>query len=440
MARPSNNPRAVALALLQQVLNKRRALDQALEQDRSWAALAPRDRAFARLLVATMLRRLGQLDGLIDHCLQQPLKRRETDLRDLLRLGMAQLLFLGTPPHAAVSTTLTLAESHPRLAGRKGLLNAVLRRLAREGAALAAAQEAGRINTPDWLWASWSAAHGEAAAGAIAKAHLSEAPLDISVKGGAADLTHWAERLGAAPLYGRSLRIAAPKGEVTRMPGFAEGAWWVQDLAAALVPRLLGLVEGRRVIDLCAAPGGKTLALAAGGAEVTAVDRSPARLKRLKDNLARTGLAAEVVAADAAGWRPGAAPDAVLLDAPCSATGTLRRHPDIAHLRSPADVAKLAALQSKLLDNAVAMLPPGGRLIYAVCSLQPEEGREQIDRLLSGGAPVERQPVTASDLEAESLEGLDEVITPVGDLQSLPCHLAARGGLDGFYACRLRRL
>ncbi len=428
-ARPES-PRHVALRLLGAVLRDGRPLDEALAGDKHIAALSARDRAFARLLVATTLRRLGQIDGLIAHCLDRPLKARAAQVRDVLRLGVCQLVFLGTPAHAAVSTSVALARGL-RPGGYTGLVNAVLRRLAREGAVLAERQDAARLDTPDWLWASWSAAYGEKTTRAIAEAHLADPPLDLSVKRDASD---WAERLGARLLPGGTLRLPPGAGEVARLPGYDGGAWWVQDAAAALPARLLGDLAGKAVLDLCAAPGGKTAQLAAAGAQVTAVDRSETRLARLSRNLERLGLAAATVTADAAAWRPPVPAAAVLLDAPCSATGTLRRHPDIAHLKGPEQLAALTGLQDRLLAAALDMVAPGGLLVYAVCSLQPEEGPERIAALLSGGAQAERVPV-----ESRELYDLRELITAEGDLRTLPCHLAAAGGMDGFYACRLRR-
>lgn len=422
--------RTTAFDLLTSVLRRRRPLDECLEASAGLRGLDERDRAFARLLVVTTLRRLGQLDALIESCLERPLPRRATAVHDLLRLGVCQLLFLATPAHAAVSTTVDLTRAgghsvHVRL------VNAVLRRLDREGRAAVAAQDAARLDTPDWLWESWRAAYGEAAGRAIAQAHLGEPPLDITVKENPAA---WAERLGATVLPNGTLRRPVG-GAVAELPGYGEGAWWVQDAAASLPARLLGPVAGRRVADLCAAPGGKTAQLAAAGALVTAVERSPRRLERLSANLARLGLDARAVAADAAELRPEEPYDAILLDAPCTATGTLRRHPDIAHLKSPQDVAALAAAQDRLLRAAVAALRPGGLLVYCVCSLQPEEGEARIAALLAEQAPVARVPVSP-----EEVGGLAEAVTAAGDLRTLPCHWAERGGMDGFYAARLRRL
>ncbi len=430
------NPRRIAVTILNTVLRQETALDDALNAHPEIGRLATRDRAFVRLLTTTVLRRLGQIDALIRYCLDRPLKAKFAEAEDLLRLGIAQLLFLDTPPHAAVSTTLALATT-PRTAGQKGLINAILRRLDREGRDLVAEQDAARLNTPDWLWQSWSEAYGKKTARKIAEASLSEPPLDLTVKSKGKD---WLQRmtdegLKARLLPGGSLRLKQA-GDVRRLPGYERGKWWVQDAAAALPARLLGDVEGLKVIDLCAAPGGKTAQLAAAGAKVTAVDRSAGRLRRLSENLERLNLSVEVVAANATKWQPKKPVDAVLLDAPCSATGTLRRHPDIARLRKAEDLASVVELQGKLLDAAVEMVKSGGLLVYATCSLQPEEGPERIAALLKERRDLERAPVTAAELD----EALADCITAEGDLRSLPSHLSDLGGMDGFYACRLKRL
>ncbi|MCR6629384.1 MAG: methyltransferase domain-containing protein [Magnetospirillum sp.] len=430
-SRPSRaNPRIVALDLLTAVLTEKRLLDSALDDDRPFASLADRDRAFARLLVATTLRRLGQLDDLIARCLTKNLPAKAIRARNVLRLGACQLFFLGTPPHAAVATAVDLVKGTP-LAGFAKLINAVLHRLDREGRTWQAEQDAARLNTPDWLWSSWVGAYGEATARAIAEAHLSEAPVDITV---ASEPAGWAAKLEAEVMPTRTLRRTAG-GDISRLPGFADGAWWVQDMAAALPARLLGDVSGKRVADLCAAPGGKALQLAVAGASVTAVDRSARRLGRFRQNLERLKLHAEIVEADAAAWRPAEPFDAVLLDAPCSATGTLRRHPDGLRLKKPGDVAALADQQAALLRAAVAMTKPGGTLVYCVCSLEPEEGVRQVERLLDAGLPVRRLPIVAAEVG-----GLAELLTPEGDLRTLPCHLADRGGMDAFFATRFQRL
>jgi 16S rRNA (cytosine967-C5)-methyltransferase len=431
--RPSKpNARQIALDLLQQVLVAHRPLDDALARDRAWARLSRRDRAFARLLTITVLRRLGQLDALIDTLMERPLKPRQAELRNILRLGAAQLLILGTPPHAAVSTSLDLAERGGRLAGFKGLISAVLHRLSRDGEALLAEQDAARLSLPDWLWQRWSDTYGEATTRAVAEELLIEAPLDLTVK---EKPDTWARRLEGKALPWGSVRLDAHRGEITNLPGFKDGAWWVQDAAAALTVRFLGSLEGKVAIDLCAAPGGKTAALAVAGAEVTAVDRSAARMERLKQNMTRLKLPVRSVVADALQWRPGALADLVVLDAPCSATGTLRRHPDIKHLKGPEEIESLAQLQDNLLAAAAEMVAPGGTLLYIVCSLEPEEGPAQVEAFLGKNAAFARRA-----LRSEEIFGLDEVIDDRGDFRSLPCHLATEGGLDGFYLCRLERL
>ena len=419
--------RLVALDLMGAVLRRRRPLDDAIDDSPAVHELSARDRAFARLLVATALRRLGQIDALIDRCLNIPLAPRAAVVQDILRLGVAQLLFLRTPAHAAVATSVDLAQIRGFLS-HKGLVNAVLRRLSVEGQKLAEAQDAARLNTPDWLWRSWTKSYGEAKARAIAAAHLKEAPLDLSLRG---DADGWCGKLEATLLPTGTLR-RAPGGSISALPGYAEGVWWVQDAAAALPARLFGDVAGREVVDLCAAPGGKTAQLAAAGAQVTAVDRSPRRLDRLVANFDRLGLPIDAVAADALTWRPDRPIDAVLLDAPCTTTGAIRRHPDVPHLKLPEDVARLSVVQDNLLRAAIDMLPSGGVLVYCTCSLEPAEGPDRIEALLEAGAPVERRPITPGEIGVEP-----EWITAAGDLQTLPCYLPEYNGLDGFFSARL---
>ncbi|WP_119679292.1 RsmB/NOP family class I SAM-dependent RNA methyltransferase [Indioceanicola profundi] len=421
--------RSAALDLVESVLARHVPFDDAWEAHKGLRELEPRDRAFVRLLCATVFRRLGQIDVLIQSSLAKPGDQLKAPVQNLLRLGAAQLLFLSTPAHAAVDTTVELAVAR-RQAPYKGLINAVLRRLSREGAELAAAQDAGRLNTPDWLWLAWRKAFGTGATRAIVQAHLAEAPLDITLK---SDAALWAERLEADLLPTGTLRRTAG-GQVTEMPGFAEGAWWVQDAAAALPARLFGDLSGKTVYDLCAAPGGKTAQLAAAGARVVAVDRSDKRLDRLRENMARLGLEAETVAADAAAWTPDGQADAVLLDAPCSATGTIRRHPDVARLKTEGDVEKLGRVQARLLNRAADMVKPGGLLVYGTCSLQPEEGEAQVAAILSRRSDLERVPVQASEVG-----GLAELLTPDGDLRATPGLLAEKGGMDGFFVSRMRK-
>lgn len=420
--------RAAALTVLRQVLRHHRSLDEVLETDGEVAALPGRDRAFVRLLAATVLRRHGQLDELLTRYLERP-QTVDAEAIEILRLGAAQLLFLGTPPHAAVDTAVDLARRQaPRF---RGLVNAVLRRLADQGRDLEAAQDAARQNTPDWLWRSWSAAYGVDTARRIAEAHLVEPPLDFTVKG---DPAAWADQLGGVVLPTGTVRRAMG-GSIADLPGYAEGEWWVQDAAAALPVRLLGDVAGRTVFDLCAAPGGKTAQLAAAGARVIAVEQSATRAERLRTNLDRLGLTAELVVADASAWTPPEPADAVLLDAPCSATGSIRRHPDIARLKRPAEVAKLTLVQERLLAKAATLVRPGGLIVYATCSLQREEGEERIAGLLGRTPDLQRVPVAPAELA-----GLAPLVTAAGEVRTLPgVHLSDQGGLDGFFIARLRR-
>ncbi len=408
--------RSLALDLLASVLIEGRPL-QDLPPDRG----SPEQRAFARRLAATTLRRAGQIDALLACFLARPLPRRAERTRLLLMLGMAQVLFGDTPAHAAVDTAVGLAE--PRM---KGLVNAVLRRAVREGPALIGAQDAARLNTPPRLLAGWEAAYGEDAARAIAEAHLRDAPLDLTLRR--------PEAPGPLPegetTPTGSLRLARP-GAVSRLPGYEEGGWWVQDMAAALPARMLGAVAGERVLDLCAAPGGKTAQLAAAGAQVTAVDRAPDRLAAARANCARLGLEAAWVEADATEWLPDNPFPAVLLDAPCSATGTIRRHPDILHRRAGRRLDRLTVLQDRLLAGAARATAPGGRLVYACCSLEPEEGPERIAAFLAGRPDFALEPV--------AFPALPEAVAPDGALRTLPSMLPERGGMDGFYAARLVR-
>ncbi len=420
--------RSVAIDLIGAVLRRKRPLDDAIEDNIDMSALPTRDRAFARLLVATVLRRLGQIDVLIAHCLNTPLPPRAAAVHDMLRLGIAQLLFLRTPAHAAVATTVDLADARGFIS-HKGLVNAVLRRLSQEGPGLVQPQDAPRLDTPDWLWQSWSAAYGEAGCRAIATAHLKEAPLDLTVRG---DPEGWAKLLEASILPTGSLRRVAG-GAIASLPGYADGAWWVQDAAAAMPARLFGNIAGKRVIDLCAAPGGKTAQLAAAGANVTAIDRSQRRLDRLVSNLQRLDFSVETVVADAAVWQPRAKVAAVLLDAPCTATGAIRRHPDVPHLKTPDDVARLAVVQERLLAAAGEMVEEGGMLVYCTCSLEAEEGPVQIARFLDRDTRFRRVPIAPAELGS-----LGELLTPEGDLRTLPSHFAEMDGIDGFYAARLR--
>jgi 16S rRNA (cytosine967-C5)-methyltransferase len=400
-----------ALQLLIAVLWQGRPLETAF--DRALAGLdRPADRAFARAIASTVLRRLPDLDALIDGATQRPLPH-DARARMVLRLALAQALAMGTPHHAAVSTALPLVDKGPRR-----LVHGVLSNLLKRGATL---PEAPALPEP---WAThWAAAYGDLAPFSAALAE--EPPTDLILRD-PADAAALAPDLDATEPMPGVLRTAK-KGALPDWPGFAEGRWWVQDLAASLPARLLGDVRGKAVADLCAAPGGKTLQLAAMGARVTAIDIAETRLARLRENLARTGLAAETVAADARRWAPAAPLDAILLDAPCSASGIFRRHPDVLHLKGARDLAPLVALQAELLDHALGLLPRGGRLIYCTCSLEPEEGEAQIRAALARFANIALDPIRAEELPM----GLSPA--PGGWLRTLP------PAMDGFFIARLTR-
>ncbi len=436
MTAPGFAARQIAAEILEGVLRRHRALDEQLDGagcHPGLAALPDRDRGLARALVATTLRRLGTLRHLIAPLLERGLPAQAPRVETALLLGAAQLLFFSVPDHAAVDLAVRLAQAD-RHAGRyAGLVNAVLRRLAREGRDRLAGLDTTTLDTPAWLLARWTASYGAAVARAIASANGHEAALDVTTK---SNPVGWAARLGGRVLPTGSVRLVA-EGSIAALPGFAAGAWWVQDAAAALPARLFGDIASRRVADLCAAPGGKTAQLVAAGAQVTALDRAPARLARLRDNLGRLSLKAELVCADATEWT--APPfDAVLVDAPCSSTGTIRRHPDIPWLKRESDIAALAAVQRRLLAHAITLTKRGGVLVYCACSLEPEEGESAVADLLARDAGVRRVPIAAAEVF-----GYREFITESGDLRTLPCHWpdsdARFAGLDGFYAARLEK-
>jgi 16S rRNA (cytosine967-C5)-methyltransferase len=369
----------------------------------------------------------------LGHFLERPLPADAAGARFILIAGVAQLLFLDVAPHAAISLAVEQAKTSRGVSRFSGLINAVLRRVAAEGAAIIARQDAARLNTPDWLYERWTAHYGADTAAKIADAHMEEPPLDLSIKTGAAA---WADRLSGTLLPWESVRLSA-KGRIEDIEGYGEGAWWVQDAAAALPALLLGDVKGKRAADLCAAPGGKTAQLAARGAQVTAVDISPSRLRRLKENLSRLGLEAEIVQANAGEWTPPEPFDAVLLDAPCSATGTIRRNPDIPYLKAETDIAALSAVQAKLLDHAISMLKPGGRIIYCTCSLEAEEGEAQVTRIIERCPGIAIDPIMVSDANLAP-----EMIAPGGLLRTLPFHMQlgqGLNGMDGFFAARFVR-
>lgn len=428
--------RRLAATVIEGVLRRRRPLDELLDDARTLAGLDERDRALARALIGVVLRRLGTLRHVVASFVERGLPAQAPLVETALLVGTAQILFLDVPDHAAVDLSVRLVQTDRHAARFSGLVNAVLRRVTREGTARLGALDAVALDTPDWLLARWIKTYGEDTARAIAGASGREPALDLTVKN---DPRHWAGRLDGRVLPTGTVRMIA-HGLVTALPGFAEGQWWVQDAGAALPARLFGKdIAGLRVADLCAAPGGKTAQLAAAGANVTAVDRAPARLERLRQNLARLKLSAEVVCADATTWTPDRADfDAVLLDAPCTATGTIRRHPDVPWLKRESDIAGLAGLQARLIDHALALTRPGGTLIYCTCSLEPEENEDIVAAALSRTPGVNRLPIAADEVF-----GRTEFINNAGDLRTLPCHLPDAdprfAGIDGFYAARLQK-
>jgi 16S rRNA (cytosine967-C5)-methyltransferase len=434
---PGLAARRIAADILDGVLHKRRTLDDQLDGAAAHPGLktlSDRDRALMRRLVATILRRLGTLGHVLSRLLDRGIPTDAPRAQSALLIGAAQILWMDVPDHAAVDLSVRLVQSDRRAAKYAGLVNAVLRRCAREGQPLIDEVAAQTLDLPPWLMARWTLHYGEATAREIATAIGHEPSLDLTVK---ADAAQWATRLHGETLPTGTVRTLL-QGSVTMLPGFAEGQWWVQDAAAALPARLFGDIAGKTIADLCAAPGGKTAQLVLAGAAVTAVDRSPNRVARLRDNFARLGLQAEMVVADATEWQAEAGEgfDGVLVDAPCASTGTIRRHPDVAWLRQELDIGALMALQKRLLQKAVTLLKPGGTLVYCTCSLEPEEGEQAIAALLAAEPAMRRAPAAASEVA-----GMSEILTSEGDLRTLPCHLPHAdprlGGLDGFYAARL---
>ena len=406
---PGLPARKAALKLLDAVLRRGETLDVAANAALQGLRSGP-DKALARALASEVLRWLADLDALIDSATRQPLPE-DAKPRAALRLMLAGWLRLDTPPHAVIATGLPLLVGGPRR-----LAHGVFSTLAKRGVTL---PQAPRL--PDAVSARWGAR-----APAIAAGLAVPPPLDLTLRD-PAQTAEWAERLGGVSLFPGHLRL--PRGTaVENLDGFGEGAWWVQDLAASLPARLLGRGEGLRALDLCAAPGGKTLQLAAAGWQVTALERSARRADRINQNLARTGLSAQVVIADALDWEPESAFDAILLDAPCTATGTCRRHPDVLHRIGPRQIAEMAELQAALLARAAAWLKPGGQLVYAVCSLEQAECEAQAAQVALPLAPI-----TPDELPAALAP------SPEGWLRTDPAMLAEAGGLDGFFIARWRK-
>ncbi|MBI3701454.1 MAG: MFS transporter [Afipia sp.] len=432
---PGLAARRIAADILDGVLHKHRTLDEQLDGPAAHPGLKTlpdRDRALMRRLVATVLRRLGTLGHLLSRLLDRGVPTDAPRAQSALLIGAAQILWMDVPDHAAVDLSVRLVQTDRRAAKYAGLVNAVLRRCAREGQPLIEEVRSQMLDLPPWLVQRWVATYGKDTTRAMAEALSFEPALDVTVK---SNPESWATRLHGEVMPAGSVRSLI-HGSVTMLPGFDEGEWWVQDAAAAIPARLFGDIKGKSFADFCAAPGGKTAQLVQDGANVIAIDRSPNRVARLKENLARLSLEAQTVVADATEWQPGELFDGILVDAPCSATGTIRRHPDVAWLKQEADIGALSVVQKRLLQRAVSLLKPGGTLVYCTCSLEPEEGEHAVDALLAGDSSMRRAPVSTREVA-----GLSEIVTPNGDIRTLPSHLPhddpRLGGLDGFYAARL---
>ncbi|AMK16531.1 MULTISPECIES: RsmB/NOP family class I SAM-dependent RNA methyltransferase [Sphingobium] len=415
---PGLPARRAALRLLDAVLRRGDPLELALHG--AAQGLPPADRALVHAIAAETLRHLPDLDALIDGATKQPLPD-DAKARMVLRIALIQVLALGTAPHAAIATALPLVDGGPRK-----LVHGVFGTVTRAEPVLPDPPA-----LPDTVAARWAAQWGEAMPKAAAHAYAVRPPVDLSLRD-ASETQSWAEKLGGESFAPGHVRLPG-QTVITELPGFAEGAWWVQDLAASCPARLLGAGEGRTVLDLCAAPGGKTMQLAAAGWQVTAVDQSKKRLERLSDNLTRTGLPAAIVAADLRQWEPPAPVDAILLDAPCTATGIYRRHPDVLHRIGPRQIDELAALQAELLGRVAGWLKPGGTLVYATCSLEQAEGEDQVRAFLEEHADFALQPAQQAELP--------DRIAPCAEgwLRTLPDTLADKGGADGFFIARLAR-
>jgi 16S rRNA (cytosine967-C5)-methyltransferase len=431
--------RKTAAKLLATVIDARTPLDGLTDNDNGhpfYLALDARDRSLVRAILTTALRFRVTIGKLLSQRLERPLPPNAHTLTHILHIAAAQILFLDIPDSAAVDIAVTHAKSDPRTARFAALVNGVLRSMARGKDTDLESTLSATLDAPDWFVERLTVAYGKDRTKAILAAHRVEAPVDFSVK---SDAGLWAERLGGMVLPTGGVRVGKLAANVSELPGFAEGEWWVQDAAAALPARLLGDIAGRSVADLCAAPGGKTAQLVLAGATVTAIDTSKNRLVRLGQNLARLRLEAHTIQADLLAYEPPDLFDAILLDAPCSSTGTVRRHPDVPWTKSPVDIEKLAALQAKMLAAAAKLVKPGGRVVFSNCSLDPAEG-EALYRAFLGASPhVVHDPFLPGEVP-----GIDAFLSEEGTLRTTPADLQlgnpAISGLDGFFAARIRRL
>ncbi len=436
MTVPGLAARVAAAAILRDVIANGHMLDELFAAGTALSrvgGLDPRDLALTRSIATAALRRLGTIRHALADLLDRGVPRTAAQIEWCLTAAAAQILFLDVPDHAAVDLAVRMTRLDAKTAPYAALVNGVLRNLARRRDTYLASASPLDHDTPPWLAARWRKTYGEEGAHAIAAAHRLEPTLDISVK---SDAEFWAEKLGATVLPTGSLRLATHQ-PIPELPGYEEGAWWVQDAAAALAARFITIEPGIKIADLCSAPGGKAAQLAARGARVTAIDRSAERLKLLSSNFDRLRLEAEIVVADVVALN-GMTFDAVLLDAPCSATGTIRRHPDVAWTKKPSDLVKLAAMQSRMLDKAFELVRPGGTIVYCTCSMEPEEGEQQIAALLRRNPDIVRLPIMQGEVG-----GLGELVNANGEVRTLPSHLPVEdprlAGLDGFFIARLVR-
>ncbi len=431
--------RDMAVIILRDVLHLHKPLDDVLGHYNvtpPMSLMEPRDRAFVRALVATSLRNYGAIQYLLKQFLDKGFPRKCGKLKEILTLGITQILFLDTPDHAALSMSVDQVKANRNSSPFDRMANAVLRRAQREGLAILKRKDMALLNTPQWLQQRWVQTYGKEIATKIMTAHGQEAGLDLTIK---KDPAQWAEKLDATLLPTGSLRLAH-KGMITAIEGYDDGAWWIQDISASLPVKLMGDINDKSIADFCAAPGGKTAQLLASGAKVTALDSSEKRLKRLKENLHRLNFEAAIVCGDACNWQSEQPFDGIIIDAPCSATGTIRRHPDLPLLKNNKDIFDLVALQKGILKNALRQLNKGGTLIYGTCSLEPEEGEQQIKWLLEEYPELKLKPITA-----EEVGGCPDWITKEGYLRTLPFYLphsdtlpeTVPAGMDGFFAARL---
>lgn len=422
--------RRIAATLLRTCIARKLTVEEALAGSEAAAALSSRDRAFLSTLLLTSFRHRGEIESILARFLDKPLPRKSGATRDILAIAVTQLLFLQIAPHAVIDIAVRSAKADRNAVHFSGLVNAVLRKAVSSGETLLEGLDSPRLNTPDWLWARWSKSYGEPLARRIAESHTQRPGLDLSFKG---DSSPWREALGADPLPNGQLRLKPGHPPVSELPGFQEGAWWVQDAAATIPARLLGDVAGTHILDLCAAPGGKTMQLAAAGAQVTAIDISEQRSRRLRDNLARLGLSADIRTQDVLSEDLSGSWDGVLLDAPCSSTGTIRRHPELPYLKEERQVLELAGLQRRMLRHAAKLVKPGGTLVYCSCSLEPEEGESQVRSFLRQNDQFEILPAAGAAIpeEAQCAEGWVRTLPFMG--------FDGSPGMDGFFAAALRR-